>query len=207
MELSKGLILKLLKEGKLGTVLKYMFESIRRKLNYSYQINKAKRVSVVLHNWLKYQVNSDTLKEKAKELKGKSYKQTVLNILKFVNGHVEYIGDVESKKMVEHWSRAIDTYKDKIGDCEDGAILMYILGNLCGIPDHRFHIAAGNVVGGGHCYCIFVDDDGLEYPIDWCYWYSKSKTMKVPYHMRYEYYQGQKEWFRTSISGTYKDLQ
>ena len=87
--------------------------------------------------------------------------------------------------------------------CEDGAILIYILAHLCGIPDYRIQLVAGNVVGGGHCYCVFTDTNGIEYPIDWCYWYKKSVAMKIPYSMRYEYYSGQKEWFRTSISGSY----
>ena len=72
------------------------------------------------------------------------------------------------------------------------------------MPDYQVYVVAGDVVGGGHCYVTYLSDNGIEYPVDWCYWFSESIRFKIPYSSREEYYYGEKEWFRFNSSGSYK---
>lgn len=56
--------------------------------------------------------------------------------------------------------------------CEDGAILMYVLARLAGIPSNRLLLFAGSVNGGGHCWLGYRPvSDPLNFRfLDWCYW-------------------------------------
>lgn len=122
---------------------------------------------------------------------------------------ISYIEDLGHTHMRDFEVAGTHTFIFKNGlishQCEDGALLIYALANMYGIPDYQLYVVAGDVIGGGHCYVVYVsEDDALEYPIDWCYWYSKSYYMIQPYKERYEYYDGNQEWFRLNFSGAYK---
>ena len=90
-----------------------------------------------------------------------------------------YIGDNKSVwKMSEYWQTYLETFGLKTGDCEDGAIMMYVIARLKGVPANRLLLMAGSVNGGGHCWLAYRPN---EYPLnwaflDWCYWFD-GRTM------------------------------
>ena len=89
--MSKALILKLVKEGQLGTVLKYLFEVTKLKVRKWYTINSHEGIRVELTSWLNFQWDEHKLINLAGELKGTTHKETVLNILKYVKYLLTYV--------------------------------------------------------------------------------------------------------------------
>lgn len=129
----------------------------------------------------------------------------VKRTLAFINQKIKYTPDQEVWKVAEMWQTPAETWQLKTGDCEDGALLIYALLHKLGIEEERLRIVAGDVDGGGHAYVVWLsDEDALEYPIDWCYWYSTSYVMSVPYYLREEYYFGRKEWWTFNSTTSYK---
>jgi len=208
MEFSEALIKNLKDRGMWnGTVSylrsKFFFKTvIRYALNWKYRSTRKDLVE-----WLN---NNSQLPNKVKsELRDmrniQDQDSKMRQILYYVNKNISYEPDQERWKVPEYWQTAIETWRYLGGDCEDGAILIYLIAVWLGIPDTDIFIAAGDVVGGGHAYVVYQSQkDGLEYPIDWCYWFDQSKLMKTPYYLRSEYYGGNREWFRFNLSGGYK---
>ena len=144
-----------------------------------YIINSKYNKSVKLVDWLKEQVDnpSEKLKDIAKEIPdNEDYDIQIIEILKYIEDKLTYSGDITEWKMLEHWNTVEETITTWKGDCEDGAILIYVLGRLKGIPANRMHICAGNVEDGGHAWIGYKPKN---YPlnfsfIDWCYWYDSN---------------------------------
>lgn len=107
--------------------------------------------------------------------KGKSDDETVMNVLKYVKKNLKYIPDILGAfQRLEYWQNAQETINEWKGDCEDGAVLIYVLCRLKGIPANRLYLIAGDVNGGGHAFTAYKP---THYPynftvLDWCYWYS-----------------------------------
>lgn len=154
-------------------------------LNYNY------RRAVELSPWIKAQVKFPSYKvlEALKKIQTlKNHDDQVVEVLKWVENNVEYIPDQKSKwEMPDYWQTADETLtpNDKgflKGDCEDGAILAYVLCRLKGIPANKLMILAGDVKGGGHCWLAYKPTD---YPfnfafLDWCYWYNRNNIGNRP---------------------------
>jgi hypothetical protein len=132
----------------------------------------------------------------------------VLTILKYwQNGkNLKYVGDKENYGTNEYWATISQILEKRSDDCDGFANIIYHSCKLAGITDNRLYIVAGNVDSGGHCYIVYVGNDGVEYPIDGCYWTSISLMMLIPYTDRTEYFYGQKEWFRFNTEGCYKRI-
>jgi transglutaminase-like putative cysteine protease len=138
------------------------------------------RKSVWLKTWLEDQVTKPdrTLVDLAQKL-SKGYTKhddIVIMLLRHVQSILKYTTDKTRWKVEEVWQPAALTLALKTGDCEDGAVLLYVLCRLCGIPKNRLLLLAGDVVGGGHCWLAYKPE---YYPInwvflDWCYWYDSS---------------------------------
>ena len=107
------------------------------------------------------------------KLRGKNDDSTMYKILMFVIDFLKYTGDKETKGQAEFWQNPEDTLMSGRGDCEDGAILIKSLALVAGIRDYKLKVAAGNVKGGGHAYCIYLRDDDTWCILDWCYWPNK----------------------------------
>jgi predicted transglutaminase-like cysteine proteinase len=101
--------------------------------------------------------------------------EKALAILKWVYRNIIYDEDVDTHNVSEFWQHPEETFQTKIGDCEDGALLVKALCNLAGIPDYKVKICAGWVKTdsgrGGHCYPIYLRDDDTWCILDWCYYY------------------------------------
>ncbi len=125
--------------------------------------------------------NDDILKNIIENyhLKKRTYNETAHACQKFVVDFLTYIEDTKSSNCDEYWQFPFETIASKVGDCEDGAILMASLMINAGIPNWRVKVVGGLVKPqptapeGGHAYCIYLadrDDKQQEWEIhDWCY--------------------------------------
>jgi len=105
--------------------------------------------------------------------------EKVQEVLKIVNVRTTYKRDPNRKKMPEYWQKAYETFKDKEGDCEDGAILVYKLCRLLGVTLFRIKVVTGDVFNPdtnkleGHCYVIYLSElYNRWFTIDWCYYFN-----------------------------------
>jgi len=154
----------------------------------NYIINSKYRKSVFLINWLRTQVSE--AKEQSNLINiaesiptKKEPDEQIIEILKWVNLNVTYVGDSIKWNMLEKWQTAQETATPTskltlTGDCEDMHILIYVLARLKGIPENRMLLWCGNVQSsptaylGGHCSLLYKPQ---EYPlnfvfIDACYY-------------------------------------
>lgn len=130
--------------------------------------------------------------------KYKTNDEKIIRILRWANKNLNYIGDDKKWNVDEYWQSPQETIELYTGDCEDGAILIYALAHLAGIPDNQLRIVAGSVVDGGHCYVVYLSDsNAMEYAIDWCYYYNDRyiKDGRPFYVTLSKYFNGTKEWF------------
>ena len=77
-----------------------------------------------------------------------------------------------------YWQTPIETFINKLGDCEDGAILMVRMWLDAGIPAYQCKLCAGYVDVDyklvGHAYAIYLKEHTNNWIImDWCYWAGK----------------------------------
>jgi predicted transglutaminase-like cysteine proteinase len=206
MQFSDKLIEKLKNEGSWGTVKNYIFEkTFIGKLIYYVTDWRYRSQSKNLNLWIK---DNSTLPDEVKELvepfRNLNEFDKVKKSLEFVNKNITYRSDKEVWKVEEHWANPIETWQLKQDDCEGGAVFLYSILNYLGVPDDSLFIVAGDVMGGGHCYLVWVSSkDMQEYALDWCYWYSTSIKLNTPYHIIASYYYGMKEWFRFNKTGSW----
>ena len=109
--------------------------------------------------------------------------KAVIEILKYVHANCKYIGDHEKDKVADRWQVADETFLEKSGDCEDGAVLILVLCRLAGIPYTRIRLAASHVANpyngmmAGHAYVKYkpefkaTGDDDTWVVLDWCWFY------------------------------------
>jgi len=104
------------------------------------------------------------------KMKAATDDQTIYNVLMWVIDNFKYVGDEVTRKQVEYWQNPEESLNAMTGDCEDGAILIKSLSLVAGVPDWKVRVTAGDVVGGGHAYCVYIRDDDTQCILDWCYW-------------------------------------
>lgn len=210
VEFSKALQEKLKRDGLVKTVFNYIRDKTWFATVVRYAIDwrfRTKRVE--LSRWVAEQKLPRECLEWTKNYRNLNLSDDakMRHILGYVNRNIDYVSDSKSKwKVQEKWQTAEETMRYYYGDCEDGAVLIYLLARELGIPDWRILITAGNVQGGGHCWVSYRADDGQLYPIDWCYWYSESIRMRKPLYSRKNYYNGNRIWFAFNATDGYKQL-
>jgi len=91
--------------------------------------------------------------------------------------HIEKLGRVEMYDLtVEDTHTVIMSNGVIIHQCEDGAILTFVMAHYNRIPAYKPVLCAGKVVGGGHCWVEFQDDNATNAKlIDWCYYTTRKK--------------------------------
>lgn len=150
-----------------------------------YMIDSKYRTIVGLKSWIKDQVDnpSKLVLLHAQFIKDCDNPDTqVVEVFRYVAKHLKYTSDINSDwKMPEKWQTAEETLQRMKGDCEDGAVLTYVLCRLKGVPANRLIIYAGNVYAnnqaqqGGHCWFSYrTDYYGAHAFLDWCYYPNKS---------------------------------
>lgn len=140
------------------------------------------RRAVSLEPWLKEQIEhpSGIVSDFAASIAyGDDPDTCVMNILLAVQGRIRYLSDNLNPfhPNTDYWQKAEETLQINEGDCEDGAVLIYVTARLKGVPASRLLLWAGNVsvpgqADGGHCCCLYIP---THYPLcwtflDWCYW-------------------------------------
>ena len=115
-------------------------------------------------------------------LRGNTFDDTILKIQKWVVQNIKYIGDDLSQGTIEYWQFPFETLAARVGDCEDGAVLIAAMAISAGVPSFRVRVVAGMVKQsptapeGGHAYVSYLrESDNQWVVIDWCY-YEDSKT-------------------------------
>jgi transglutaminase-like putative cysteine protease len=153
--------------------------------------------------WLKDLPLPDKCKKEIDNMYLSANDKGMKELLTYVKNKIKYTPDSDSWKCAEVWQTPEQTYTLRKGDCEDGALLLYKCAKYVGFTDSQLYLVAGSVEGGGHCYVKYVSEDGLNYPMDWCYWYSSSVLMNVMYEDNPNYFNGEREWFIFNESGGY----
>jgi predicted transglutaminase-like cysteine proteinase len=166
---------------------------------YYYVINRQFRTSVSVTDWLRGWSDKDNA---LPLFEGPADDAKARKCLAWVKQNVVYTSDKVVWKMDEYWQTPEETLKLKTGDCEDGAILLYVLMKKNGFTDDQIFITCGAVVGGGHCYVVYVSNkDAVHYVLDWCYW--PTDSLRVKYGDNSNYFFGEKEWFRFNSTSAY----
>lgn len=111
---------------------------------------------------------------------------TAWKVQQFVCSYLTYAYDEKAKDCPEFWQFPFESLASRVGDCEDGAVLMASLMIQCGIPRFRVKVAGGAVATGknpgtgtsslgSHAYCLFLADRkdsvrGMEWEVhDWTF--------------------------------------
>jgi predicted transglutaminase-like cysteine proteinase len=112
-----------------------------------------------------------------------------INALTWVINNVKYVTDKSQYGAGDQWQWADETIQRKVGDCEDGAILLANIMVASGIPYWRVRLNAGDVKGGGHAWVTYLcEKDNVWYVLDWCYWPSESTQLKLPWSKAENYF-------------------
>ena len=150
----------------------YVDRHITRKI-IKYVVDSNFRQSVSISTWLENSINRtlnlNDLKSKPRSIKNEDAQ--MMEILRWVKNNIKYVPDSKQWKRIEYWQKPQETLNSMQGDCEDGAILMYCLARMYGIPENRLLLICSDTPIGGHCYLAYKPTN---YPLnftfmDWCY--------------------------------------
>jgi len=147
-----------------------------------YVMDHKYRKAVAVTPWIKEQLisPSDALNSIGKGLAAGTDNKTMSNVLSFVKRRVTYTGDHKVYGYAEKWQSAEETLSLGTGDCEDGAILMYVLARIAGIPAYKLQLLCGDVQGGGHCWLAYKPQPHFMVFEDWCYYFTNLSIEKRP---------------------------
>jgi len=189
---------------KFGNVIYNYFLSRFKKIDKRYYIRGFGYGLVDLKSFCKECMNDSVLYEKARELKeayGNDTDDLMVHINRFVHNRLTYKSDQEVWDLPEYWQTARQTYDKKTGDCEDGAILILTLARLAGVPSNRIFLNCGMMESGfGHAYITYRSNNGIEYILDWCYYYTRKLDRIFIEDKRYF----KPRWFFGNENGFYK---
>jgi hypothetical protein len=210
IKFSKKLSDKIIKEGMQKEVFTHINKINLVSTIIKYVIDSRFRKGYNLRIWIVSQMNNPRLKKIVEQqgwTKLKNDDDKIKAILKYWKnggkGGLVYKNDLTVYEAQEYWATVDEILDKKTDDCDGFSNIIYHSALLAGIPDYRLFKVAGSVVGGGHAYCVYRANNGLEYPIDGCYWTNISIRMTIPYSMRKEYFNGESEWFRFNSDGMY----
>lgn len=133
--------------------------------------------------------------EKVK-IAGFSDDEKAMSILKYVKMRLAYKS--ESKEL---WREPEVTYQKRVGDCEDGALLIGELLKLSGVPSWRWKVICGDVnLRGetiGHAWIGYRrEKDDEMVCLDWCYYYTtKGINDRKLLKEDDRYFKGEKIWY------------
>jgi predicted transglutaminase-like cysteine proteinase len=138
--------------------------------------------------------------------------EKALKALLWVMANVKYVPDKQAYGFDEYWAFPWQTLKRKVGDCEDGAILLANILMKSGVPYWRVRLNAGDVKGGGHCYVTYCrETDNKFVVLDWCYWSNKKPVAERPTHEEERNYNDKEKnfyvWFSWNRHDAYGKMQ
>ena len=189
---------------KFGNVIYNYFLSKFRKINRRYYIRGYGYGLIDLKSFCKECINDPVLYKKAMTLKkayGNDMDDLAIHIVRYVRNRLTYKSDQSVWNVPEYWQIARVTYDKRSGDCEDGSLLILTLARLAGIPSNRIFLNCGMMKDGfGHAYITYRSNDGIEYILDWCYYYTKNLNRTFLEDKRYI----KPRWFFGSDGGFYR---
>lgn len=102
--------------------------------------------------------------------------EIALESLKYVIKNVKYQSDTTTNNMSEYWQFPYQTLNSKIGDCEDGSLLLASIMLYNKIPSWKIRVNCGYVVNPytnnteGHAYTTYYCEETKTWiTLDWCY--------------------------------------
>ena len=134
----------------------------------------------------------------------------IFKIQKWVRQNINYVSDQYNEGYNEYWQFPYETLLYRMGDCEDGAILMANLALAAGVPYWRVRINAGDVEYGGsvagHAWMTYCrETDNKFVIIDWCYYPDINTPVKdKPYWKDVSMYKT--IWFSFNKKYAFSDL-
>lgn len=143
---------------------------------------------------------------------GATFDEKALNALKYVISNIKYTSDKTSYGFDEYWAYPYQTLKRKVGDCEDGAILMANIMLRSGIPYWRIRLNAGSVNGGGHAYVTYCRETDNQFVVlDWCYWKNTLPIKDRKLHSQEQNYDNEAQnyyiWFSWNLKYVFGKMQ
>lgn len=155
-------------------------------------IDRRFRRSVYLRNWIKPQVEKGMADERVLEIVksipksvSQRYDTTVIWLLRWVQRNMTYVTDQVLWDTLDYWQTYEESLDTLTGDCEDGAVLLYVLCRAAGVPANRILVVCGDVSNGrggteGHAWVMYRPQKDPINPVflDWCYWFSPNDVYK-----------------------------
>jgi len=147
------------------------------------------------------------------KVSGTTYDEIAYNCLMWVQDNIKYISDKKEYGYNEYWAYSYQTLKNRVGDCDDGSILLANMLLANGIPYYRVRLNAGTVKGGGHCYVSYCREyDNQFVVLDWCFYPNKLEIRNRKKHSEERNYINKERnymvWFSWNLKyifGTVKD--
>lgn len=156
---------------------------------WMYLTDSRTRTLVNLQRWLARQqkeaAEDHGMQQFAKKFVHEDPDVLVVAILRWIYHNIEYTVDQKKYDTVEKWQTAVETYRLRTGDCEDGAIFLMTAAQMCGVSVHQLQLTCGNVTQSwgkqGHAWVTYLAAcDGVPRILDWCYFYASSPITSRP---------------------------
>lgn len=158
----------------LGVVMKPIVDESFLRTIVRWCIDSKFRIVKRVDQFLKEQIdNPDTEVLKiAKSLRKKTEDETIINVLKYVIDHIEYISDSANFGKSEYWATAKETLVLGRDDCNGFNSTIYVLARLAGVSDIKLWSVLGDTNSGYHYWLIYYSTkrdmmfaiDGTFYP-------------------------------------------
>jgi len=140
------------------------------------------KISGILHNDFQYRARLTNVDPRiylgvnnlVPKKRSSTNDKTAYECLNWVWKNIKYITDRKNKNLNEWWNFCYETLKEKVGDCEDGSILLANMMINSGIPEERVFIAIGNSVVGYHAWVMYYSDNKEWLVLDWCLYPTES---------------------------------
>lgn len=155
--------------AKYGDVIKTNLDERYSWTIYLYPLNWFKIAKLSnISDWLAMQYESNEIQPLKSLVEDSGWwdmynDEKIVRILRWVHDNIEYVTDKDHYGIDEYWGTAFEVFTTRMGDCEDHAVLIYILARLAGVPDTNIRLVAGNVIAPdgkmfGHSYIIYKSD-------------------------------------------------
>jgi predicted transglutaminase-like cysteine proteinase len=128
-------------------------------------------------------------------LKSDSEAKLVIDALKWVVKNLSYKSDALTTGLNEYWNFSFESIQKDVGDCEDGAILLYDILRKNGVPAWKLRINAGWAVNpwngntNGHAYLTYFSEEFSKWvALDWCYFPNIDEMKDQPVYKDISFY-------------------
>lgn len=99
--------------------------------------------------------------------------KTAVNVVEWIINNITYQSELQ-----EYWDSAEEVLKNKKADCDGMNCLAYTLCYLAGISQFQLFCAIGDVVGGGHFWCLYYSTKEKKLVVIDTTYYPNTKDIK-----------------------------